>query len=130
MLGRWSWWTPTGKFGEHPVQVATQLQIDPQVRHQPDPDRLETVSGLQRRPPIVTSLKTATEASISDQSLGRPRGGVPRPGRGTPTEIGQAASELCLLMMEPQVQQIMARLSSLTVTTWLRLSSAVSAKEL
>ena len=101
--------TGGGKLGDF-VQVATQLQIDPQVFDtSPIQTDWETVSGLQDAArSIVTTPKTATEASISDQSLAARVAEFRDQVEDWLTEIAQYSSELCLLAMEPaQVEQIM-----------------------
>ena len=92
------------------IQQAEQLRIDPAVFDtSPIQTDWETVSGLQDAArSIVVSPKTATEASISDQSLAARVAEFRDQVEDFLTEIGQAASELCLLAMSPQqVEQIM-----------------------
>lgn len=87
-----------------------QLQIDPAVYDtSPISYDIETVSGLQEAArSIVTKPKTATEASISDQSLGARVADFRDTVEDWLSEIAQYSSELCLLAMTPQqVEQIM-----------------------
>lgn len=88
----------------------TQLRIDPAVYDTtPIQNDWETVSGLQDAArSIVTTPKTATEASISDQSLAARVAEFRDQIEDWLTEIAQYSSELCLLAMTPQqVEQIM-----------------------
>jgi len=88
----------------------TQLRIDPAVYDtSPIQNDWETVSGLQDAArSIVTTPKTATEASISDQSLAARVSEFRDQIEDWLTEIAQYSSELCLLAMTPQqVEQIM-----------------------
>lgn len=92
------------------IQQGEQLRIDPAVFDtSPIQTDWETVSGLQDAArSIVVSPKTATEASISDQSLAARVAEFRDQVEDFLTELGQAASELCLLAMTPQqVEQIM-----------------------
>lgn len=92
------------------IQQGAQLQIDPAVYDtSPIQNDWETVSGLQDAArSIVTTPKTATEASISDQSLAARVAEFRDQVEDWLTEIAQYSSELCLLAMEPaHVEQIM-----------------------
>lgn len=92
------------------VMEGTQLRIDPAVYDtSPIQNDWETVSGLQDAArSIVTTPKTATEASISDQSLAARVSEFRDQIEDWLTEIAQYSSELCLLAMTPQqVEQIM-----------------------
>lgn len=92
------------------LMEGTQLRIDPAVYDtSPIQNDWETVSGLQDAArSIVTTPKTATEASISDQSLAARVAEFRDQIEDWLTEIAQYSSELCLLAMTPQqVEQIM-----------------------
>lgn len=92
------------------LMEGTQLRIDPMVYDTaPIQNDWETVSGLQDAArSIVTTPKTATEASISDQSLAARVAEFRDQIEDWLTEIAQYSSELCLLAMTPeQVEQIM-----------------------
>lgn len=92
------------------LMEGTQLRIDPAVYDtSPIQNDWETVSGLQDAArSIVTTPKTATEASISDQSLAARVAEFRDQVEDWLTEIAQYSSELCLLAMTPQqVEQIM-----------------------
>lgn len=92
------------------VQQGTQLTIDPALF---DTTYIrsdwEMVSGLQEAArSVVSTPKTATEASISDQSLAARVSEFRDQVEDWLSEIAQFSSELCLLNMEPaQVEQIM-----------------------
>lgn len=92
------------------VMEGTQIQIDPRLY---DTSAIqndwEMVSGLQEAArSVVTTPKTATEASISDQSLAARVSEFRDQVEDWLTEIAKCASELCLLAMTPQqVEQIM-----------------------
>lgn len=91
-------------------QQAQQLTIDPAVFDtSPIRSDWEMVSGLQDAArSTVISPKTATEASIMEQSLAARVSEFRDQIEDWLTEIAQYASELCLLAMTPQqVQQIM-----------------------
>ncbi|MCZ4315162.1 hypothetical protein O4H66_17280 [Comamonadaceae bacterium G21597-S1] len=95
---------------EDVFKQAQLLQIDPAAYDtSPISYDIETVSGLQEAArSIVTKPKTATEASISDQSLGARVADFRDTVEDWLTEIAQYSSELCLLAMTPQqVEQIM-----------------------
>lgn len=101
--------TQGGKLQDF-AQESTQLRIDPSVYDtSPIQNDWETVSGLQDAArSIVTTPKTATEASISDQSLAARVAEFRDQIEDWLTEIAQYSSELCLLAMTPeQVEQIM-----------------------
>lgn len=92
------------------LMEGTQIKIDPAVFDtSPIQNDWETVSGLQDAArSIVTTPKTATEASISDQSLAARVSEFRDQIEDWLTEIAQYSSELCLLAMTPQqVEQIM-----------------------
>lgn len=92
-------------FGE-----GTQLRIDPAVYDtSPIAYDIEAVSGLQEAArSVITQAKTATEASISDQSLGARVSEFRDQVEDWLTLIAQYSAELCLLAMTPQqVEQIM-----------------------
>lgn len=92
------------------VQERTQLKIDPAVYDTSTiAYDIEAVSGLQEAArSVVTTAKTATEATISDQSLGARVDEFRNHVEDTLTEVAQYSSELCLLAMtRPQVAQIM-----------------------
>jgi hypothetical protein len=92
------------------AQERAQLTIDPAVYDtSPIRNDWEMVSGLQDAArSIVTAPKTATEASISDQSLAARVSEFRDQIEDWLTEIAQYASELCLLAMTPaQVETIM-----------------------
>jgi hypothetical protein len=92
------------------VQQSTQLQIDPAVYDtSPIAYDWDQTSGLQEAArSVITKAKTATEASISDQSLGARVGEFRDSVEDWLTEIAQYGAELCLLAMtEPMVAQIM-----------------------
>ena len=92
------------------AQEGTQLKIEPSVYDtSPIAYDWDQVSGLQEAArSVITKAKTATEASISDQSLGARVGEFRDSVEDWLTEIAQYSSELCLLAMtEPQVAQIM-----------------------
>lgn len=94
------------------VQQANQLQIDPSVFDtSPIRNDWEQVSGLQDAArSVVVAPKTATEASISDQSLAARVSEFRDQIEDWLTEIAQSASELCLLAMTPaQVETIMGK---------------------
>lgn len=103
--------TQGGKLDDF-VKVATQLQIDPAV-YDTTPIRTdwEQVSGLQDAArSVVMQPKTATEASISDQSLAARVSEFRDQIEDWLTEIAQYASELCLLnMTRQQVETIMGK---------------------
>jgi hypothetical protein len=94
------------------VQVAPQLQIDPQLF---DTAAIrqdwELVSGLQDAArSIVVQSKTATEAAISDQALAARVSEFRDQVEDFLTEMAQYASELCLLAMtDAQVETIMGK---------------------
>ena len=101
--------TGGGKLADF-AQEGTQLRIDPLVYDTaPISMDIEMVSGLQEAArSMVQTPKTATEASISDQSLGARVAEFRDQVEDWLTEIAQYSSELCLLAMEPaQVEQIM-----------------------
>lgn len=101
--------TQGGKLSDN-VMEGTQLRIDPMVYDtSPIQNDWELVSGLQDAArSIVTTPKTATEASISDQALAARVSEFRDQIEDWLTEIAQYASELCLLAMTPQqVQTIM-----------------------
>jgi len=101
--------TQGGKLSDN-IMEGTQLKIDPAVYDtSPIQNDWETVSGLQDAArSIVTTPKTATEASISDQSLAARVAEFRDQVEDWLTEIAQYSSELCLLAMTPQqVEQIM-----------------------
>lgn len=88
----------------------TQLKIDPAVYDtSPIAYDWDQTSGLQEAArSVITKAKTATEASISDQSLGARVGEFRDSVEDWLTEIAQYSAELCLLAMtEPMVAQIM-----------------------
>jgi hypothetical protein len=90
----------------------TQLRIDPAVYDtSPIRNDWEQVSGLSDAArSVVVQPKTATEASISDQSLAARVAEFRDQIEDWLTEIAQYASELCLLnMTESQVQTIMGK---------------------
>ena len=92
------------------MQQGVQLTIDPAVFDtSPISYDIETVSGLQEAArSVITTAKTATEAQISDQSLGARVGEFRDQIEDWLSEIAQYASELCLLAMtDAQVEQIM-----------------------
>lgn len=92
------------------VQEGVQLRIDPAVYDtSPISYDWEQVSGLQEAArSVVTTPKTATEASISDQALSARVADFRDQIEDLLTEISQCAAELCLLAMTPQqVEQIM-----------------------
>jgi hypothetical protein len=92
------------------IQEAQQLKIDPAVYDtSPIRNDWEMVSGLQDAArSVVVQPKTATEASISDQSLAARISEFRDQIEDWLTEIAQYSSELCLLAMTPaQVEQIM-----------------------
>lgn len=97
---------PVGNFAVE----GNQLTIDPMVYDtSPISQDIEMVSGLQEAArSMVSTPKTATEASISDQSLGARIGEFRDQVEDWLSEIAQYSAELCLLAMEPaQVEQIM-----------------------
>lgn len=101
--------TNGGKLSDY-VQEATQLKIDPMVYDTaPIRNDWEMVSGLQDAArSVVVSPKTATEASISDQSLAARISEFRDQIEDFLTEMAQYSSELCLLAMTPaQVETIM-----------------------
>ena len=101
--------TNGGKLSDY-IQQATQLQIDPSVFDTaPIRSDWEQVSGLQDAArSVVVQPKTATEASISDQSLAARVSEFRDQIEDWLTEIAQFSSELCLLAMTPQqVETIM-----------------------
>jgi hypothetical protein len=87
------------------MQQAAQLQLDPAVFDtSPIRNDWEQVSGLQDAArSIVVQPKTATEASISDQSLAARVAEFRDQVEDWLTEIAQYASELSLLAMTPQM---------------------------
>lgn len=92
------------------VQEGVQLKIDPAVYDtSPIRNDWEMVSGLQDAArSIVVQPKTATEASISDQSLAARVAEFRDQIEDWLTEIAQYASEVCLLSMTPpMVETIM-----------------------
>lgn len=92
------------------IQQAAQIQIDPALFDtSPIRNDWEQVSGLQDAArSVVMQPKTATEASISDQSLAARVSDFRDQIEDWLTEIAQYASELCLLAMTAaQVEQIM-----------------------
>ena len=92
------------------VQQSTQLQIDPAVYDtSPIAYDWDQTSGLQEAArSVITKAKTATEAAISDQSLGARVGEFRDSVEDWLTEIAQYGAELLLLAMtEPMVAQIM-----------------------
>lgn len=92
------------------VQEGTQLRIDPAVYDtSPIRNDWEMVSGLQDAArSIVVQPKTATEASISDQSLAARVAEFRDQIEDWLTEVAQYASEVCLLAMTPpMVETIM-----------------------
>jgi hypothetical protein len=94
------------------AQERAQLRIDPAVYDtSPIRNDWEQVSGLSDAArSIVVQPKTATEASISDQSLAARVAEFRDQIEDWLTEIAQYASELCLLnMTESQVQTIMGQ---------------------
>lgn len=97
------------KLSDH-FQERAQLTINPMVFDTtPIAQDIEMVSGLQEAArSVITTAKTATEASISDQSLGARIDEFRNQVEDWLTLICQYASELCLLAMTPaQVEQIM-----------------------
>ena len=93
-------------------QQAQQLSIDPAVFDtSPIRSDWEMVSGLQDAArSTVISPKTATEASIMEQSLAARVSEFRDQIEDWLTEVAQYASELCLLAMTPaQVEQIMGQ---------------------
>lgn len=101
--------TNGGKL-EDVAQERAQLRIDPAVYDtSPIRNDWEQVSGLSDAArSIVVQPKTATEASISDQSLAARVAEFRDQIEDWLTEIAQYSSELCLLnMTEAQVQTIM-----------------------
>lgn len=103
----------TGGRGLNDVaKQAEQLKIDPAVYDTaPIRNDMEMVSGLQDAArSVVVSPKTATEASISDQSLAARVAEFRDQIEDFLTEIAQYASEVCLLAMTPpQVETIMGK---------------------
>jgi hypothetical protein len=94
------------------LKQAPQLQIDPALFDTtPIRQDMEMVSGLQDAArSIVVQPKTATEASISDQSLAARVAEFRDQIEDFLTEIAQYSSELCLLAMTPpQVETIMGK---------------------
>lgn len=92
------------------AQEGTQLRIDPAVYDtSPIAYDWDQTSGLQEAArSVITKAKTATEAAISDQSLGARVGEFRDSVEDWLTEIAQYSAELCLLAMtEPMVAQIM-----------------------
>jgi hypothetical protein len=92
------------------AQERAQLKIDPAVYDtSPIRNDWEQVSGLSDAArSIVVSPKTATEASISDQSLAARVAEFRDQVEDWLTEIAQYSAELCLLnMTEAQVETIM-----------------------
>lgn len=92
------------------MQQAAQLTVDPAVFDTAAiRNDWETVSGLQDAArSVVVQPKTATEASISDQSLAARVSEFRDQIEDWLTEIAQYSSELCLLAMTPaQVETIM-----------------------
>lgn len=92
------------------VQEGVQLNIDPAVYDTgPIRNDWEMVSGLQDAArSIVVQPKTATEASISDQSLAARVAEFRDQIEDWLTEIAQYSSEVCLLSMTPaMVETIM-----------------------
>lgn len=99
------------------IQQGAQLQIDPAVFDTtPISYDIETVSGLQEAArSVITTPKTATEAQISDQSLGARVGEFRDQIEDWLSEIAQYSSELCLLAMtDKQVEQIMGGAEPIT----------------
>lgn len=95
---------------EDVIKQANQLQIDPAVYDtSPIRNDWEMVSGLQDAArSVVVQPKTATEASISDQSLAARVAEFRDQIEDWLTEIAQFASEVCLLSMTPaMVETIM-----------------------
>lgn len=92
------------------VLEGTQLRIDPAVYDtSPIAYDWDQVSGLQEAArSVITKAKTATEASISNQSLGARVDEFRDTVEDWLTEIAQHSAELLLLAMtEPMVAQIM-----------------------
>lgn len=101
--------TNGGKVQDN-AQQAAQLTIDPAVYDtSPIRNDWEMVSGLQDAArSVVVQPKTATEASISDQSLAARVSEFRDQIEDWLTEIAQYSSEVCLLAMTPaQVETIM-----------------------
>jgi hypothetical protein len=101
--------TNGGRIADN-AQQAAQLQIDPALFDtSPIRSDWEQVSGLQDAArSIVVSPKTATEASISDQSLAARVAEFRDQIEDWLTEIAQYASEISLLAMTPpMVETIM-----------------------
>lgn len=97
---------------EDVIKQANQLTIDPAVYDtSPIRNDWEMVSGLQDAArSIVVQPKTATEASISDQSLAARVAEFRDQIEDWLTEIAQFASEVCLLSMTPpMVETIMGQ---------------------
>jgi hypothetical protein len=99
-----------GQPVENFLKEGTQLRIDPAVYDtSPIRNDWEMVSGLQDAArSVVVQPKTATEASISDQSLAARVAEFRDQIEDWLTEIAQFSSEVCLLSMTPpMVETIM-----------------------